>query len=389
MAFVARQNQTVYDGTDNDESYHLKVLRLVIKTILDAADAEKTAHSRGSAYWYLDTSRINGGDEPSAVGASDNAIYEMSTDSGYKSYGVFFKNGANETAFLCFSNYASYDVDSQKASVGLSVNPVIGSNNVYSDNGQVYDFSINSISSYGLGLAVSKNDFGGYNYPWQSGFWADGDLKILTDLYYNNEPSSVYTSGEYTNVIVAIDGKRIIIDRRSSYYGKVDCVLLYGDIISPYSNSDTQIDCIFAMGQWMTGGGFNHYTAMFRDKSGSTTFNPNGSNFADMRKPYALVNTAMIDGSNSNSIPYTGISFGWQNCAKSSPNTTLNDNGIGYKGITNPLYVRVITASGIVQNKAIYDDNGSDLFVIAQYITDNESFSIAVPWDSSNPEINS
>jgi hypothetical protein len=310
----------------------------------------------------------------------------MSTNSGEKSYGVFFKNGANETAFLCFCNSNYYYIDSQEASTGLAVNPVIGSNDVYSDNGQIFGFSSSGATSYGLGLAVSKNDFGGYNYPWQSGFWADGDLKILTDLYNDSESSSIYSSGEYTNVIVAIDGKKIIIDRRSSYYGKVDCVLLYGDIISPYSNSDTQIDCIFALKQK---GGYHNYTAMFRDKSGSTTFNPNGSDFDDMRKPYALVNTAMIDGSNSNSIPYTGISLGWQNCDKSSPNTTLNDNGIGYKGITNPLYVRVITASGIVQNKAIYDDNGSDLFVIAQYITDDESFSIAVPWDSSNPVINS
>jgi hypothetical protein len=384
MAFVAAQNMITFDGTDNQETYNIKVLRLVIKTLLEASEAEKTAHSRANAYWTLDSTRINGGDLPSEVGGSDSALYEMCTTSDYKSYGVFFKNALNETIFLSYNGYGRYYVSDEKDTYSISLHPIIGDENVYNDQSHIYNFNSSNEYCYGLGISVSKNNFGGLNYPWLQDFFVDGDLKLIADGR-SDETSSYYSSGETMDVIVAIDGKKLIICRRSSYNDKRDNVLLYGDFISSNDVTDTQIDCTIALQRTYSGG---RIQAMLRDKAGTTTFNPNGSNFNNMRKPVCTVNPCMIAGSNSNRIPYTGMSIGFENCEPEYPNSVLNENGIGYKGITDPSIIRVVPYSAIVQNKSILDDNGTNFFVIAQYISSSTSFSVVVPWDSNNPVIN-
>jgi hypothetical protein len=93
----------------------------------------------------------------------------------------------------------------------------------------------------------------------------------------------------------------------------------------------------------------------------------------------------MINGSNSNNIPYTGLSFGWQSCSDNAPNTVLNANGVGYKGISDPSVVRVLTPTNTIGNKEVYNNN---LFIVAKYLGSNANFSIAVAWDASNPTIN-
>lgn len=380
MAFVARQNSLTFDGTDTSESCNLKILRLAIKTIQDAAEAEKTAHNRGSAYWFLDPNRLNGGSYPSEDGGADSAIYELSSSS--KAVGVFFKNADSETLFL-FVDIANYlSIGSSKGSSGIYVYVIQGDVNYSNDNSQVTDWN-GLHKQYGFGLAVSKSDFGGLNTPWTSGFFSDGDLKPIADQCAS-AGFSAYANGATADFIVCIDGKKILIDRRMSYNGKRDQLCGYGDFIAPYDNSDLQKDVIFTFHQDADVTSRRFFT-VFRDKAGSTSYNPNGSNWAFVRKTQMNVNQTMINGSNSNNIPYTGISFGWQSCDYNVPNTVLNADGRGYKGLSDTNYLRVLTADSMIENKVLYNNN---LFIIAQFRNAIVAFSIGIPWDASNPTIN-
>jgi hypothetical protein len=232
---------------------------------------------------------------------------------------------------------------------------------------------------------VSKNNFGGYNYPWLEGFFTDGDIKPLADVYVSYVDT--YSTGYTVDVIVGIDGKNILIDRRISYDSNRDHCLIYGNYISPIDNTDTETDCLLAIQSSSS----SNVMAMFRDKAGSTTFNPGSSDLYNMRRTSVVANTSMVSCSNPNRVPYTGLSLSWDNIVQSQPNSVLNDRGFGYKGITNPNIVRLLTADSVIQNKSIYDDNGTDYFVIAKYYNGSMSkdqFSIAVPWYSGNPTIN-
>jgi hypothetical protein len=379
MAFIARQNKITFDGSYTEQTFNLAVLRLAIKTILDAAEAEKTAHSRDSAYWYLDPTRASGGDQPSAVGASDNAIYELTTYS--KGVGVFLKNGAGETALLFFNGNNEHTVGSYKDDYSISFYPIIGSSTSSNDNMQLKNYG--TADSYGLGLCVSKNDFGGLSTPWENGFFVDGDIKPLSDGCSGE--GYAYDSGQTIDIIVCIDGKNIIIDRRLSYYGKTDNLLCYGDLIIPDDNTDTERDVLFCLQQNTTEVSSFRFSSIFRDKSGSTTFNPNGSDYNYARGAMCGVSRLLINGSNSNSIPYSGIQFGWQSLNNLAPNSVLNADGRGYKGLSDTSIIKALTADAMIENKTVYNNN---LYIIAQFLKDTQnSFSLGIAWDPSNPTI--
>lgn len=382
MAFVSAQNKIVFNGEDDWRSYGVKVLQLTYKTIVEAATREKTIQERDNNYWFLDSSRASGGSFPSAPDASDYAIYDYVNNSSYAALGMFLKNSAGETMFLTFCSYG-FEIGTSQSSPYIYLNPMVGTG-TKSDNGHVKRFGSNDIGYndyYGIGISISKNDFGGETDPSDANFFTDGDLKPVTDSCYGIS-LSVYNNGETLDIIVAIDGKNIVINRRESYYGNQDFLLIYGDFLSNNDNSDTETDCIFAIQQNTSS--YKQLACMFRDKAGSTSFNPNGSNLNNMRRTVCDVNTIMIDGTNSNRIPFTGISFGWQNLNLTNTNGTMNAGGVGYKGLSDLTKMIVVTGNAMITNKSVYSNGWC---CIASYTKTGKEFKLLVQWDENNPAI--
>lgn len=383
MAFYSSQNIVTFDGTDDARSYGVKVLQTVYKTIVEASTKEKTGAGRGSNYWFLDTTR-NGGSYDAVPGSSDGAIYDYTNSNDYAGLGMFLKNAASETLFLFFST-PQLDIGDTQGSYNIIFNPMVGSG-YYSDNGHIRGFGFNDVSVfYGLGFAVSKNDFNGQVNPWSSTFFTDGDLKPVTDGC--NDESGVWYNGETLNVVAGVDGKSLLVSRRLSYRSNVDQILIYGDFLSNNDVTDTQIDCILALQQYSSSN--FQLSTVFRDKSGSTTWNPNGSSYSNMRRTVASVNNTMIDGSNTNRIPFTGISFGFENIDRTDLNTILNANGVGYKGVSDTNKIRVVPCNAMITNKSVYNSNWVCIASFGDFSNNYTKmrFKLLVSWDADNDPI--
>jgi hypothetical protein len=383
MAFYSAQNSVTFDGTDDARSYGVKVLQTVYKTIVEAATKEKTAQSRASNYWYLDANRHSGSYD-AVSGSGDGAIYDYTQSSSYAGLGMFLMNGAGETMFLFFCTYG-LSVGTSQDSSKITMNPMSGSYSK-SDNGHVMGFNESEFKEFcGLGMSISANNFGGASEPWDGSFFSDGDLKPVTDDCYG-EDSYYWENGEKLDVIVGLDEKNILIDRRMTYANNRDRLLVYGSFLSNKDVADTETDCIFAIQQHDS----NYYqlACAFRDKAGRTTWNPNGSNLNNMRYTRCGVNCLMIDGTNNNAIPYTGVSFGWVNLDSTATNIILNSDGNGYKGITDTNKIRVVPANAMITNKAVY---ATSWVCIAKYTSPDyltgEQFSLLVAWDADNDPI--